>query len=238
MNQPDCTNLLKRIDLTTPLIGFYDTPETKPFEPFVTPKHCLFSLYENWKKGETAHITKDKFGCMGAGYWLCGIESLPRDRFVMFLADAEGLKSSHDLMNQWLDSTKPYTPQHPNLFIGPLKDDQYEYLKSITFYVNPDQLSSLMTGAQYNSNSDAVPVIAPFGSGCSQLVALFDDIKTPQAVIGATDTAMRNHIPPDIMAFTVTKPMFELLCALDEESFLYKPFWKKLRRSRGLPDID
>jgi hypothetical protein len=54
----------------------------------------------------------------------------------------------------------------------------------------------------------------------------------PQAVIGATDIAMRQYLPPDILAFSVTVPMFEQLCALDERSFLYKPFLKNLQRSR------
>ncbi len=31
----------------------------------------------------------------------------------------------------------------------------------------------------------------------------------------------------------MTKPMFEQLCALDERSFLYKPFWKNLREARA-----
>jgi len=35
------------------------------------------------------------------------------------------------------------------------------------------------------------------------------------------------------MAFTVTKPLFEKLCRLDEKSFLHKPFWQNLRKKRG-----
>ena len=119
--------------------------------------------------------------------------------------------------------------------IGPLRESQYAHLKTVTFYVNPDQLSLLTIGAQYHSApADAAPVIAPFGSGCSQLVALFDDLGRPQAAIGATDIAMRQHLPPEFLAFTVTKPMFERLCELDERSFLFKPFWRRLREARGL----
>lgn len=43
---------------------------------------------------------------------------------------------------------------------------------------------------------------------------------------------MRRFIPPEILAFTVTRPMFEELCALDERSFLDKPFWKELQKVR------
>jgi hypothetical protein len=237
--QPDPTNLLERVGLTIPLIGFYDAPDASAFEPLVRPRPgihtCVFSFYKNWLKGETLHITKDNFGCGGAGHWLCGVVARSREDYVKFLVDEEGLKSSGDLMNQWLDYHRDFRQEHPNILIGPLREDQYEYLKSITFYVNSDQLSVLMLGAQYNSApGDPPPVIAPFGSGCMELVPLFEDLNIPQAVIGATDIAMRQYLPPDILAFTVTKLLFEQLCELDEGSFLYKPFWKNLREARGL----
>jgi len=103
----------------------------------------------------------------------------------------------------------------------------------VTFFANPDQLALLAIGAQYESApSDPPPVIAPFGSGCMQLVGVFADLDEPQAAIGSTDIAMRQHLPPDVLAFTVTKPMYERLAALDERSFLTKPFWKRLRAAR------
>jgi hypothetical protein len=44
---------------------------------------------------------------------------------------------------------------------------------------------------------------------------------------------MRRHLPPDILTFTVTRLMFRQLCALDERSFLYKPFLRRLKTARG-----
>jgi hypothetical protein len=239
--QPDPTNLLEQIGFTIPLIGFYDAPDPSPFVPLVEPelgrRSCVFTFYRRWLDGKTLHITRENYGCGGAGHWICGVETRSRQDFVKFLADDEGLKSSHTLMNQWLDFSKPYTQQHPHILIGPLRQDGglYPYLQSITFFVNPDQLSVLLLGAQYNSApGDTSPVIAPFGSGCMQLVTLFENLSIPQAVIGATDIAMRRHLPPEILALTVTKPMFEQLCELDEHSFLYKPFWANLRKAREI----
>jgi hypothetical protein len=237
--QPDYNNFLKRIDLTLPLIGFYDAPDPLLFEPLVIPKtrDCVFSFYRNWLEGKTLHLTKEHYGCRGAGHWMWGIETISKGEFIKFLVDDEGLKASHGLMEKWINSSKPYQAIHPHLFVGPLKEDQWEYINSITFYVNPDQLSTLMLGAQYNSApDDPPPVIAPFGSGCMELLP-FKDLNIPQASIGATDIAMRQHLPPDILAFTVTKPMFKQLCELDERSFLYKPFLQNLRKARGLPDL-
>ncbi len=83
----------------------------------------------------------------------------------------------------------------PHLFLGPLKERAWPYVKTVTFLVNPDQLSAL--------------------------------------AIGATDIALRRHIPPDILTFTVTRLMFKRLCELDERSFLSKPFLQWLRQARG-----
>jgi hypothetical protein len=236
--QPDPSELTEVLSLPTPLIGFYDAPDVSPFEPVVAPavgdRTCVFAYYRHWLAGGMLHLTADRPGCRGAGYWLCGREVRPRQEFVRFLVDDEGLKSSHELMNQWLDRRRPYQQEHPHLLIGPLRESEYAYLRTVTFLVDPDQLSLLTLGAQYHrAPDDPPPVLAPFGSGCSQLVALFDDLAIPQAAIGATDIAMRQHLPPDVLAFTVTKPLYEELCALGKRSFLHKPFWQRLRRARG-----
>ena len=235
--QPDPSHLLTIVGPHIALVGFYDAPDPSSFSPLVRPtpgqRPCIFAFYPNWLNGETQLITRDNFGCGGAGRALCGVETRPRNEFIRFLVDDEGLKASHELMSQWLDHRLPYEPDYPNLLIGPLCPDQYAYLKTVTFYVNPDQYSLLALGAQYlSAPGDPAPVIAPFGSGCAQLISLFDDLNVPQAVTGATDIAMRRHLPPDLLAFTATRPMFEQLCALDGNSFLHKPFWQRLRKAR------
>jgi hypothetical protein len=235
--QPDPSNLAGRIELDIPLIGFYDSPVTEPFEPIVEPArkghNCIFSFYELWLEGKTLHLTKQKYGCGGAGHWICGIPGRTREEYLDFLVNTEGLKSSFEIMNKWLDAATPYRQEHENILIGPLKPNQYTYLKTITFFVNPDQLSALAIGAEYNRSPDDPPgVAAPFGSGCSQLIGQFKDITVPSAIIGMTDIAARRFIPGNLLAFTVTKTMFEQLCQLGVRSFLYKSFWKQLQLRR------
>ena len=218
----------------TPIIGFYDAPDPAPFEPLVSPegRACVFSFYPSWLQGKTIHITKDRCGCGGAGHWMWGIELRSRKEFLEFLVDHEGLKASHALMGKWIDAARPYRAEHPHLFLGPLQEEAWIYIKTITFLVNPDQLSALAIGAQYHSApEDPAPVIAPFGSGCSQFLP-FRDLSIAQASIGATDIAMRQHLPPDTLTFTVTRLMFNQLCELDERSFLFKPFLERLKQSR------
>ncbi len=235
-NQPDSSRLLSRIGLKRPLIGFYDAPQPEPFQPLLEPEpgDCIFSSYQKWQQGQTLHLTPQLYGCGGAGRWIWGLKTGSRQDFIKFLVDEEGLKASPQLMEKWIDSSKPYQPDYKHIFIGPLKQDQWPYLKSVTFYVNPDQLSTLMIGVQYYSLADdPPPVIAPFGSGCRELLP-FEDLNVPQAAIGATDIAMRQYLAQDILAFTVTKSMFKRLCDLDERSFLYKGFLKRLNKARGI----
>ena len=233
--QPDPAILRKKLDIKLPLIGFYDAPDPAIFKPLVTPKEndCIFSFYKNWLRGETLHSTRESYGCGGAGSCLWRIQARPRKEFIKFLVDDEGLKVSGKLMERFIDSTTSYRAENAHIFIGPLKEEGWPYIKTITFLVNPDQLSALMIGAQYHSApEDPPPVIAPFGSGCREFIP-FKDFNMPQASIGATDIAMRQHLPPDILALTVTKPMLSRLCKLDERSFLYKPFLQRLQKARG-----
>jgi len=233
----DPARLIEYLQLSLPLIGFYDAPHSDPFDPLCAPVHgkraCVFAFYRRWLAGETLHLTADNYGCGGAGSWLWSRTTRTRQEYIEFLVDDEGLKDTHDLMGLWFDALNPYQPQHGHVLIGPLQAGQEQYLITVTFLVNPDQLNLLLTGAQYHAApSDPSPTIAPFGSGCMQLVTAFPDLGLPQALIGATDLAMRQYLPPDMLAFTVTVPMYARLCALDERSFFSKPFLQRLRRAR------
>jgi len=236
--QPDPTVLLSKAGIDLPLIGLYDAPDPAAFEPVIRPPEnahaCVFAYYKKWLKGATLHITPDRAGCLGAAHWLCSVVAHSREAYIAFLAEGEGL-STPERMGKWLDAARPYKPEHPHLLIGPLKADQYQYLKSVTFIIGPDQLALMVYGAHYHSSpEEPEALLARFGSGCSQLVSLFDDLDYAQAMIGSTDVAMRRYIPADIVLFSVTKSKFEQLCSLDEKSFLYKSFWQDLRKARGL----
>jgi hypothetical protein len=235
--QPSAMRLIEAMELETPVIGLFDAPDPAAFEPLIEPEEgsraCCFAAYTAWQAGRTLHLTADTAGCGGARHWLFGQTTRSRQEYIEFLVDTEGLKATPALMDRWLDYHQPYRPEHPHLLFGPLRTDQYPYLKTVTFYVNPDQLSLLITGAHYNhAPGDPPAVLAPFGSGCMEMVTLFEDPGRPQALIGATDIAMRQHLPADILAFTVTKPMFEDLCELGPDSFLDKPFWQRLKQAR------
>jgi len=232
---PDPTHLIAKADIRTPLIGFYDLPDPSPFVPFATPGRCMFEAYEAWLDGKYICLSEKEFSCRGGGYWIGGSQFTTREKFGDRLNQQEGFKESDELMCQWLGNQKPYLIEHGYVVIGPLREDHRDYLKTVTFYVNPDQLSLLLLGAHYKDASEkGETVTAPFGSGCGLMAAVFGDLEEDKAraVIGATDIAMRQHLPPEILAFTVNLTMYRQLCELEENSFLDKSFWQRLKHSR------
>ncbi len=233
--QPEYARIQEKMNLVTPLVGLYDAPDPEAFQPCVTPQPgmCVFAFFESWIEGKTLHLTSSRFGCGGCGRCMFDLQQRSRQDFIRFLVDAEGLKASRALMEKWIDVSQPYQRTHDNIMIGPLRPEQWEFLRTITFWVDPDQLSVLVYGTQYHTApEDPPPLIAPFGSGCMQLIP-FKDLDVPQAALGATDIAMRRYLPPKLLAVSVTRSMFQRLCSLDEDSFLFKPFLKNLQATRN-----
>ncbi len=236
---PDPSRLLRELDLRTPLIGLYDAPDPDVFAPLIRPPSnpgrgpCLFNYYRRWDKGETLHLTADRFGCSGCGRSLLGVQALEREDLIDFLWGDEGLRASRELMANWVDNAPTYHPEHGNILVGPLKPELAQFLKSITFWANADQLSVLQHGAyHHHAWGEPDPVTVPFGSGCSELIQ-FPDLDQPHALIGGTDVAMRDGLPPEVLAFTVTLSLYARLCTLGDESFLAKGFLSRLRKARG-----
>jgi hypothetical protein len=235
MMNPDPTYLVSRADIKHPLIGFYDLPDPSPFEPFSKPGRCVFEAYQAWLGGKYTCLSNDEYTCRGGGYWIGGKEYTTREKLGTRLNQKEGFKESDQQMCQWLENQKPYLIKNGYVVIGPVKEDHTDYLKTVTFYVDSDQLSLLLMGAHYrDASASGETVTVPFGSGCGLMAAVLGSLETdaPRAVIGATDIAMRQHLPPEILAFTVNRPMYKQLCELNEDSFLGKSFLNRLKHHR------
>jgi hypothetical protein len=237
-NLRDATYLLDKLHLSNHPIGVYDAPLDSEFNPVVEilpqKRTCVFAYYNAWMRGQTLKITSTGFGCLGSGYWLFGKETRNRKNMVDFLTDTEGLKCNKYATDAWLESAEMYAPKHKTLFIGPLKDSMYPFLKSITFFVTADQLSSLIIAANYSAASaNYQPVTVPFGSGCSQLLPFVANYVEPHAVIGGTDLSMRAYLPENLLMFTMNLPMFELLCKVGDESFLGKNYFIDFNKHRS-----
>ena len=171
--QPDPTRLIGELDLRLPLTGLYDAPDPRAFAPLVAPRAgagrgpCVFDHFRRRQHGETLHLMPGAFGCGDCGRAFFGIQTRSRDGFIDFLWKDEGLRASRALTATWVDDAPTYHSAYGHILIGPLKPELAGYLKTVTFWANPDQLSVLQRGAYHHHRwGERDPVTVPFGSAC------------------------------------------------------------------------
>ena len=73
---------------------------------------------------------------------------------------------------------------------------------------------------------------APIDGGFAELAVVPQDGYLFASTV-ARNVTLGRPVEPDKLAFTVTKPMYERLCELDETSFLGKRFWRVLKKARS-----
>ena len=118
--KPGPTNLLDIAGKGAPPIGFHDVPDPEQFDPFCTPKRCLFACYENWAQGESICLSEGSCTCRGGRYWIGGAEFATRDDFAtgliglmhisasVFITDDErGLHADYE---RWTEELAPHAP--------------------------------------------------------------------------------------------------------------------------------
>lgn len=225
--------------LETPIIALYDTTPSPAFEPIVETKEhdCCFSYYPRWVAGETLVVTRGGPGCPG-GHRGLGLEKTVPPFMANFLTDgagapaAEGLRATPAVAQALIDKAKPAENRSGCVLLGPLRVGQWDLVRSVTFFAEPDHLSGLSTLAGYwSSNKDIV--VAPFGSACSALLqALGEYEEDDRAVLGGLDIAMRQHVPEDLLTLSVSPARFAKMLTFPEESFAFKPWWDELARAR------
>ena len=231
--------------LDTSLIAVYDSPGSAAFEPMVKAKGraCCSAYYERWLKGETVVFEKGdsrfedpQHGCHG-GHIAFGLSKNYPPFMAHFLTDGEGapmgegLKASPELAQEFIDRAKAPAISSDAVLIGPLRLEQWEKVKTVTFLADPDRLAALMTLAAYWS-SDPELIYAPFSSGCGLLWRELAAQQRIRAIIGCTDIAMRKYIPANMLCLTVLPEHFEQMARFPEEAFLNRSWWNALMDSR------
>ena len=103
---------------------------------------------------------------------------------------------------------------------------EYELPDVIIFLVNADQLSGLVTLANYDSaNNDGVKIL--FGAGCAQSV-LYPMTDKNFCYVGLTDPSARKFIDKNLLSFAMSYEKFLQLENCAEESFLKYDAWEKI----------
>jgi uncharacterized protein (DUF169 family) len=151
-------------------------------------------------------------------------------------ANGEKLKKTPELVKTFVEKDLPIT-DIPFKFVTfkPLSlAENNDNIKSVSFIVNPDQLSALIILSNYFRDG-LNNVIAPQAAACQQIGILTykeDESEDPRAVIGLTDISARLNLKHSLKGgyLTVSMP-YKLFLKMEEnadESFLNGPTWNKL----------
>jgi hypothetical protein len=247
--QESIDRLVDKLRLTTPIIAVYDSEPSETFEPVVeaTGRTCCFAYLKRWLNGESLVIKRGEGdfsdpdrGCMGA-QTAFGLKQGYPPFMANFLTDGEGapmgegLKARPELAQEFLDRAIPPALKGDTVIVGALRLEAWESVRSVTFLVDPDRLSALMTLAAYWT-SDPDMIYAPFSSGCGLMLRELEAVKGERALIGCTDIAMRKYLPPDMICITVSPRLFERMVDFPDDAFLNKSWWNELMDQREKRD--
>jgi uncharacterized protein (DUF169 family) len=148
----------------------------------------------------------------------------------------EGYVKTPELAKKFVASLPMIDIPMRYVIMKPLRDvdQKTETVAVVVFAVNADQLSALITLANYGRGTlDNVAVRS--GAGCQSIgILAYDEANrdNPRAVIGLTDTAARTYtaasLGHDVLTFAVPYKMFLELESNVAGSFLEKEVWKSL----------
>ncbi len=205
--------------------------------------HCVVAALARVREGHTFVFAKESPGCLGWKRYT-GFSRTLRPDFEYFLScgipgrlEGERYKQSPELVKRFLADRPGFdAPARFLVFkrwdrLGPADEPA-----AVVFFAPPDVLSGLFALANYD-RADPHGVIAPMGSGCSQIVAhVYDEARSeaPRCVLGMFDVSARPQVRPGELTFAVPFARFRQMAAEMDESFLITGSWHKVQeRMRG-----
>ncbi len=110
-----------------------------------------------------------------------------------------------------------------------------EVPQSVTFFVDPDQLSALVVLANHG-DPKGESVIIPWAAACQVMGILAyreGERNPPRGLVGMTDLSARRNVRavlgPHVMSFTAPWALFQRMEQNAGDSFLQRQTWKALR---------
>jgi hypothetical protein len=117
-------------------------------------------------------------------------------------------------------------------------DPEHDDVKNVTFFVNPDSLSALVTLANY-SRPHEENVVIPWAAGCQVMgILAYRELERehPRGLVGMIDISARKNVRAtlgeNVLSFTAPWPLFQEMEGNVEGSFLQRETWHALQQTK------
>ena len=198
---------------------------------------CVIASLVAAAKGKVAAFSAETTPCLGGRAGL-GFDKYPLGWIEYFLSTGsptvehcERYKKNPDAARDFICNVsnalvESLPPRKKFLLFKPLELVADEKPDVIIFLVNADQLSGLVTLANFDSSRhDGAKIL--FGAGCAQIV-LYPLVEKKICFVGLTDPSARKFVDKNLLAVSMSHERFLELEAVAQESFLSADAWQKI----------
>lgn len=199
------------------------------------------------KKKKAAFVSQKEYGCMGGGVYagfypeyFRFITCYVSTGFPGTPIKGERYMKSPESMCAFLDRVTANLPAPDKYCIfKPLSQfDEKAGPDFVTLFARPESMSGLATLLTF-ATGDVDVIAAPFGSGCSHLVAwprYYKSQGQERAVLGTFDPSARKFMKTDELYLTMPVELYDKILAAMPESHFYTHAWgtvmKKVEKSK------
>lgn len=196
---------------------------------------CVIAMLAAAAKGRMAAFCDRTVACRGGKAGL-GLRKFRMGEIEYFLSTGgkgpkpgEFYKKSPELARAYIEGL-PDVRTEGYVIFRPLGDIQDKRPETVVFLVNADQLSGLVTLANYDRPiQENVKIL--FGAGCAQAILYGLDAesrKTGLCYIGLTDPSARKCIDKELLSFSIPYARFLEMEENAEGSFFHTDTWAQI----------
>ncbi len=211
-----------------PLVFWY-SEESRRVVPKV--EGCFFKALREARDGADVSLNAANIGC-GGGKFYTGFSPMP-PYVPQFVSAKEHYKQTPGEVLSFIArlDVRPAPAAWLN-FARADRIDTFEGAEGVLFFATPDMLSGLVAWASFDGDRDDA-VAAPFGSGCSAVVAqAVRENRTGghRCFLGLFDPSVRPWVGEGELSFVVPMSRFRSMCGTMRASCLFGTHaWNKVR---------
>lgn len=208
---------------------------------------CVAAMLRAAAEGRVAVFDRKSFGCPGGGTGLgfgnCYV-GFPIDRLlstggkaelvnggVFDMGEGESFFENPEVTARWIEAL-PYRDVPAEFIVFKPLDQvvEGEDVSLVLMFVNPDQLSALVTLAGFRRGAINATV-SPWGAACQSILFAYEEAESdnPRGVLGFFDISQRGRIARELLSYTMPYSMYLEMESSVDDSFLGQTIWQKLR---------